>query len=538
MASPAIRDAVRAHGARARLARALARRRAGATTGARGATTTTATATTTRGARDGVDARRCRGMNDAAKAALDASARARASASASASAGPVVYWCDRDRRCANNDALGRAMELANERRVPLVVAMHVGTDLSGSGIGGARRAVFALKGLKELDEDLRARGVSTRTTTGSDVAGGIVETCETLNASAVVCDFSPLREGRAAREAVARVVEVPVIEVDAHNVVPAWVTSDKQEYAARTIRPKIHRNLGDFLTAPQALDDLIAAPDALTPSETDWDALIDTARVKGAHVPEVDWIKPGERAALAALLDPNVDSFLPQRLTLYGERNKPTSPRAVSRLSPYLNHGQLSPRRAAWEAAQLRGIVDDEAIDSYLEELIVRRELSDNYCLFNPYYDSLQGASQWAQDSLSLHARDVREYVYDYKTLERGNTHDELWNAAQKELYHLGRMHGFMRMYWAKKILEWTPSPEVALQTAIQLNDAYALDGLDPNGYVGCMWSIAGVHDQGWKERAVFGKVRYMNYAGCKRKFQIQDYVAAVDAEISGIGRK
>jgi len=284
------------------------------------------------------------------------------------------------------------------------------------------------------------------------------------------------------------------------------------------------------------LDDLVAAPDRLSTTETDWDALINQARVRGVHVPEINSIVPGERAALAALLDPQADAFIPDRLMLYGERNKPTSPRAVSRLSPYLNHGQLAPRRAAWEAAQLRGIVEDEAVDSYLEELIVRRELSDNYCLFNPNYDSLAGASEWAQESLALHASDVREYVYDYKTLERAKTHDELWNAAQKELYHLGRMHGFMRMYWAKKILEWTPSPEVALETAIKLNDAYALDGLDPNGYVGCMWSIAGVHDQGWKERAVFGKVRYMNYAGCKRKFQIADYIQRIEDEVAALG--
>jgi deoxyribodipyrimidine photo-lyase len=436
---------------------------------------------------------------------------------------------------ANNDALMRAVELANEMRVPLVVATHVGRDDSGEGVGGARRASFALQGLREMEADLRSRGVETTTTVGQDASVGVLATCEKVRARALVCDFTPLREGRTAREAVARVVKCPMIEVDAHNVVPVWVTSDKQEYAARTIRPKIKRNLADFLTPFKALDDLTAAPEKLTTNRTDWEALLDQARIRGAHVPEVHSLVPGERAALAALLDPSIDSFLPDRLMLYGERNKPTTPRAVSRLSPYLNHGHLSPRRAAWEAAQLRGVVDDEAIDSYLEELIVRRELSDNFCLHNPHYDSLKGASQWAQDSLALHTSDVREYVYDYHALQNAHTHDELWNAAQKELFHFGRMHGFMRMYWAKKILEWTPSPEVALQTAIKLNDAYALDGLDPNGYVGCMWSIAGVHDQGWKERSVFGKIRYMNYAGCKRKFAIDEYVERIDEEIRAL---
>jgi deoxyribodipyrimidine photo-lyase len=487
-----------------------------------------------------VDPRRCRGLNAAGTAlSLRGAGGEKESAASSLvgdGEGAVVYWCDRDRRAMNNDALTRAVELANEMRSPLVVATHAGRDLAGDGVGGARRAVFALRGLKELESDLRARGVETVTSVGEDASAGVMETCRRVRAKALVCDFTPLREGRAARETLAKSLPCPVIEIDAHNVVPVWVTSDKQEYAARTIRPKINRNLAEFLTPFKALDDLVAAPDRLTTTETDWDALIDQARVRGAHVPEVNSIVPGERAALAALLDPQADAFIPDRLMLYGERNKPTSPRAVSRLSPYLNHGQLAPRRAAWEAAQLRGIVEDEAVDSYLEELIVRRELSDNYCLFNPNYDSLAGASEWARESLALHASDVREYVYDYKTLERAKTHDELWNAAQKELYHLGRMHGFMRMYWAKKILEWTPSPEVALETAIKLNDAYALDGLDPNGYVGCMWSIAGVHDQGWKERAVFGKVRYMNYAGCKRKFQIADYVQRIEDEVAALG--
>lgn len=485
-----------------------------------------------------VDDARVRGMNDAGRSCAsggDVEAWAGGvMGGGRAAGGAVVYWCDRERRRSCNDALNRATEMANAAKVPLVVAVHVGRDLSGRGIGGARRAVFALEGLRELESDVRARGATMRTTTGDDAAVGVLETCSSVQASALVCDFTPLRDGRRAREALASALRCPVVEVDAHNVVPAWVVSDKQEYAARTIRPKIQRNLERFLTAPSVMGDIEAAPDSLPPSDTDWDTLIAKARESGSHVPVIDWIKPGERAALAALLDPGVDSFLPDRLALYGQRNNPTIPRAVSRLSPYLNHGQLAPRRAAWEAVQLRGIVADEAIDSYLEELIVRRELSDNFCLHNPHYDSLEGASLWARETLTLHASDKREYVYDYAALERANTHDELWNAAQKELYYLGRMHGFMRMYWAKKILEWTSSPEVALETAIRLNDAYALDGLDPNGFVGCMWSIAGVHDQGWKERAVFGKIRYMNYAGCKRKFDVQEYVRRVDAEVRG----
>jgi len=174
-------------------------------------------------------------------------------------------------------------------------------------------------------------------------------------------------------------------------------------------------------------------------------------------------------------------------------------------------------------------------VDNYLEELVVRRELSDNFCYYNDLYDSVKGAASWAQETLQAHADDKREYVYTKTALEEGKTHDSLWNAAQKELTVLGKMHGFMRMYWAKKILEWTASPEEALEIAIYLNDKYSLDGRDPNGYVGCMWSICGIHDQGWKEREVFGKIRYMNYNGCKRKFDVDAYVQRIRRVCKGV---
>eukprot|EP00252_Welwitschia_mirabilis_P013725 TRINITY_DN3022_c0_g1_i3.p1 TRINITY_DN3022_c0_g1~~TRINITY_DN3022_c0_g1_i3.p1 ORF type:complete len:340 (-),score=58.79 TRINITY_DN3022_c0_g1_i3:353-1372(-) len=166
-----------------------------------------------------------------------------------------------------------------------------------------------------------------------------------------------------------------------------------------------------------------------------------------------------------------------------------------------------------------------QSVDAFLEELIIRRELADNFCFYQTHYDSLQGAWEWARKTLIEHASDKREHIYTREQLEKAETFDPLWNASQLEMVYHGKMHGFMRMYWAKKILEWTEGPDVALATAIYLNDKYELDGRDPNGYVGCMWSICGVHDQGWRERPVFGKIRYMNYAGCKRKFDTDRYI-------------
>ena len=164
----------------------------------------------------------------------------------------------------------------------------------------------------------------------------------------------------------------------------------------------------------------------------------------------------------------------------------------------------------------------------FLEELIIRRELSDNFCFYNPHYDSFNGFPQWAQKTLNEHRKDRRPYLYSLEQFEGAQTHDELWNAAQMEMVKKGKMHGYMRMYWAKKILEWTQSPEEAVETAIYLNDKYELDGRDPNGYAGIAWSIGGVHDRAWNERNVFGKIRYMSYNGCKSKFSVKGYIEKV----------
>ncbi|XP_061587460.1 deoxyribodipyrimidine photo-lyase-like [Cololabis saira] len=165
-----------------------------------------------------------------------------------------------------------------------------------------------------------------------------------------------------------------------------------------------------------------------------------------------------------------------------------------------------------------------ESVPPFIEELVVRRELTDNFCFYNEKYDSVEGAYAWAQKTLQDHAGDKREYLYTREQLEKAQTHDKLWNGAQYQMVTEGKMHGFLRMYWAKKILEWTRSPEEALSIALYLNDRYELDGQDPNGFVGCMWSICGIHDQGWAERPVFGKIRFMNYKGCLRKFKVAEF--------------
>ena len=219
--------------------------------------------------------------------------------------------------------------------------------------------------------------------------------------------------------------------------------------------------------------------------------------------------------------------FVNNKLKNYpNDRNNPCLD-GQSGLSPYLHFGQLSPQRVAWMVS--RSELSAETKEPFLEELVVRRELADNFCLYEPAYDRIDGFPDWARKTLNQHRSDKREYLYSFAELEGGDTHERLWNACQQDLIQSGKLHGYLRMYWAKKILEWTPDPETALEYAITLNDRYSLDGRDPNGYTGIAWSIGGVHDRAWRERSVFGKIRYMNEAGCRRKFDVDSYIHSVN---------
>ncbi|XP_075505785.1 deoxyribodipyrimidine photo-lyase [Primulina tabacum] len=439
--------------------------------------------------------------------------------------GPVVYWMFRDQRLRDNWALIHAIIQANQRDVPVAIAFNLFNQFKGAK---ARHFGFMLRGLRELHSRLRENLKIPFFLFQGEAVDTIPNFLDECDASLLVTDFSPLREVQLWKNEICKRVNesVSVHEVDAHNIVPVWVASDKLEYGARTLRGKINKKLPEYL---------IEFPELMSPKrkwassskDVDWENLIADALRRGAEVPELEWCDPGEEAALEVLMGKK-NGFLTTRLKNYNsDRNNPLKPKGLSGLSPYLHFGKISAQRCALEARRVRKLCP-EAIDAFLEELIVRRELADNFCFYQPHYDSLQGAWEWARKTLMDHASDKREHLYTREQLEKAQTADPLWNAAQLEMVHFGKMHGFMRMYWAKKILEWTIGPEEALAISIYLNDKYEIDGRDPNGYVGCMWSICGVHDQGWRERPVFGKVRYMNYAGCKRKFDVDGYIAYV----------
>jgi deoxyribodipyrimidine photo-lyase len=228
--------------------------------------------------------------------------------------------------------------------------------------------------------------------------------------------------------------------------------------------------------------------------------------------------KPGGVEAMKTLRD-----FIAEKLPKYSEARNDPNIDGQSNLSPYLHFGQISAQRVALEVSS--SSVNQGVKESYLEELIVRRELSDNFLLYNEFYDSFWCLPPWSQKTIDEHRGDRRDYVYRLDELEFADTHDKLWNAAQRQLLRTGKMHGYMRMYWAKKILEWSASPEEAFEAATTLNDRYELDGRDPNGYAGIAWSLGGLHDRAWGERVVFGKVRYMSHRGCRSKFDVDSYV-------------
>ncbi|KNA14721.1 hypothetical protein SOVF_105030 [Spinacia oleracea] len=439
--------------------------------------------------------------------------------------GAVVYWMFRDQRVRDNWALIHAVDEANKRNAPVAVAFNLFDGFKGAN---ARQLGFMLRGLKLLQASLHNSLHIPFFLFQGEVVETIPKFLVECGASLLVTDFTPLREIRGFKEELCKRVgdSVSIHEVDAHNVVPVWEASSKLEYGARTIRTKINKLLPTYLTDYPILQPPNCSWESSSPV-IQWDQLIEDRLKKGAEVPEIDWCKPGETAALEVLKG-SQNGFLTKRLKSYAtDRNIPLKPGALSGLSPYLHFGQISAQRCAFEARNVRKVAP-EAVDAFTEELIVRRELADNFCYYQPNYDSLMGAWEWARKTLMDHASDKREHLYTREQLEKAQTADPLWNASQLEMVHFGKMHGFMRMYWAKKILEWTSGPEEALAIAIYLNDKYEMDGRDPNGYVGCMWSICGLHDQGWRERPVFGKIRYMNYAGCKRKFNVDGYIAYV----------
>ena len=442
----------------------------------------------------------------------DARVTVRRRGSPDADGAAVVYWMQRAQRARDNPALDLAIQLGNALRKPVVAFLGINPFVERANY---RHYRFLAEGLADIADGLRARRVGF--VLRAHPQHRLLPFLDEVRPAMVIGDENPLRQTERWREQIADRLAVPFWTVDADVVVPSLLL-EVEQYAARTIRPRLHNHLAEFLTAPpEPLASVQWTPRTAPASEHPSVAILDRLPLDRS-VAAVTGLTGGSAEARKRL-----QRFVRERLGAYGgDRNHPESD-GTSQLSPYLHFGHLGPREAALAARS--SAAPRDAIEAFLEQLIVRRELAVNFVRFNDAYDRLDGCERWARLTLERHRFDPRPHVYTPQQLDAAQTHDPLWNAAQRQMVASGWMHGYVRMYWAKKILEWSADAPEALATAIALNDRYELDGRDPNGYANIMWAICGKHDRPWPSRPIYGSIRSMSFASTSRKFDAEAYM-------------
>jgi len=429
----------------------------------------------------------------------------------------VLYWMQQSQRAEDNHALEYAIELANHLKLPLFVIFGLMDNYPEANL---RHYTFMLEGLRETRTALARRGIGMAVRKGNppDVALKAAG-----KAACVICDRGYLRHQRQWRQKLARRAACRVVQVESDVVVPLAVASAKAEYAARTIRPKIQRQLKAHLLKPVSLE-----PQKSSEKMSREGLELDNLPQLLASLSLDDSVAPVSHLYRGGSSEgrKRFRRFVRERLVNYDKHSNQPQTDDVSHMSMYLHFGQISPIYLALAVQKADAPAD--AREGYLEELIVRRELAINFVYYTTDYDAFSCLPGWARLTLSEHADDARPHLYTRRQLEAAQTHDPYWNAAMREMKYTGFMHNYMRMYWGKKILEWSKSPELAFRTTLAINNKYFIDGRDPNSYTGVAW-IYGVHDRAWKEREIFGKTRYMAATGLERKCDIQGYVKKVD---------
>ncbi len=428
----------------------------------------------------------------------------------------IVYWMQHSQRALDNPALDLAIKLGNELQKPVVVFF---APVPFYPHANPRHFHFLATGIPDIAEEIATRNVGF--VLRAYPKHRLAKFCEEVKSAIVIGDENPMREPEQWRVRAARQLRVPLWTVDADVVVPSKLLG-KEHYGARTIRPRLHEQLPEFLVKsalvkahvpwkrPKGMQ-CLSCDDDFT---SKWD-------IDRSVTPVSGW-KGGTKEALRVL-----KHFLRRGLKSYVKGRNHPELKGTSQLSPYLHFGHIGPLTVA--LAVTESSAPKTAKDAFLEQLIVRRELSVNFVRYNPHYDDFESVEPWANRSLRTHAGDHRPTLYSESQLENAATHDPLWNAAQKQMVLSGWMHNYMRMYWAKKILEWSPSVAEAYQRAVRLNDRYELDGRDPNGYAGIAWATVGKHDRPWFERPIFGQIRYMSYASTSKKFDSKRYIEQVN---------
>lgn len=423
----------------------------------------------------------------------------------------VLYWMQASQRTEFNHALEYAVKQANDIALPLLVVFVVIPDFPEANL---RHYDFMIQGLAEVERSLVGRGIAFQVQVGQP--GDIIKKfCS--EASMVVTDCGYLRFQRQWRGEIAGAIKCKAVQVESDVVVPVEIASQKEEYSAGTFRPKISRHIEDFLVPLRKVkyrQERLKVDDNAPLGQVLEQLNLDRS------VEPTPWFTGAFSKARERLR-----KFIATGLADYADKANDPSLNIRSELSPYLHFGQISPIDIALQVSKSE--VAEEAKSAFLEQLIVRRELAVNFVYYSSEYDSYDCIPNWAEKTLAEHMVDERPVIYNEEQLERGVTEDPYWNAAQLEMVQTGIMHNYMRMYWGKKVLEWTRNPAEAFDILIRLNNKYELDGRDPNSYAGVAWCF-GKHDRAWGRRPVFGKVRYMSASGLKRKFKIDNYVSRV----------
>jgi deoxyribodipyrimidine photo-lyase len=429
----------------------------------------------------------------------------------------VVYWMQRAQRGRDNDALDRAIAVGNALGLPVVAYFAAIKNFPHANL---RHYAFLNQGLPDVEEDCAERGVGfvMRRAPDEDHLKFFAD----VKAAMVVGDENPMREPERWRVRVAEELRVPFWTVDADVIVPSKLL-EKAQFSAAVARPRLYRALPEFLVpyANPLVETEWKQPRGLQADDVREDMTRGWTEFDRSVKPVEAWIG-GHKAAVKRLR-----AFCGEMLESYDrDRNHPETD-GTSKMSPYLHFGHVGPQTIALavDAAGKKNPKLRTARDSYFNELIAWRELSVNFVRYQAEYDSPECADSWAKQTIAEHNRDPREVLYKLPQLEQAQTYDELWNAAQIQMVRDGWMHNYMRMYWAKKIVEWTPNVRIAMKVAIYLNDKYEIDGRDPSGYAGIAWSMLGKFDRAWFDRPIFGKRRYMSGASTGRKFMSKMYI-------------
>jgi deoxyribodipyrimidine photo-lyase len=404
-----------------------------------------------------------------------------------------------------NHALEYAISQSNKYEKPLVVYFGLTENFPDANI---RHYNFMIQGLSEVEKSLKNQGIKFLLKQISPEQGAIEIS---KDACMIIVDSGYLKIQKYWRNKVSNEINCPLIQIECDIVIPVEITSQKEEYSAATLRNKIKEKIDNYLI-PLKKERYKQSYIEKEISSIDIDEISKEKIDK--TVKKLDNFIGGTNQA-----NKHLKLFLKEKIDSYPDKKNDPNLKFVSNLSPYLHFGQISSLKVALSVLEKKS----PGQDAFLEELIVRRELSMNFVYYNKNYDNYNCLPDWAKTTLKKHEKDKRKYVYSLDDLENAETHDHYWNSAQKQMTKEGKMHGYMRMYWGKKILEWSKKPEKAFEITLYLNNKYELDGRDPNGYAGVAWCF-GKHDRPWVERPIFGNIRYMNANGLKRKFDIEKY--------------